>query len=162
MRLPNPLLDVAELAARFWYAFPIIGLGIALLITRGTLADVKGDFAKLQQETAQVLLVIREVADNPRLKWIDAGKQVRAVGDARDQWKRTSDAQTAAVEAMEAETARMRKVAEARQREIASLVRQRDRLATELASNRATNRLQAQEELRHVEEALDSVFAAGL
>ncbi|API58107.1 hypothetical protein BSL82_01335 [Tardibacter chloracetimidivorans] len=153
---------LAGLAARFWFAFPIIGLGIALLITRGTLADVKDELHKLQQETAQVLLVIREVADNPRLKWVDAGKQVRAVGDARDQWKRTSDAQTAAVEAMEAETARMRKVAEARQREIASLVRQRDRLATELASNRATNRLQAQEELRHVEEALDSVFAAGL
>ncbi|WP_158010786.1 hypothetical protein [Tardibacter chloracetimidivorans] len=151
---------MAELAARFWFAFPIIGLGIALLITRGTLADVKDDLAKLQQETAQVLLVIREVADNPRLKWIDAGKQVRAVGDARDQWKRTSDAQTAAVEAMEAETARMRKVAESQQARIAKLVRQRDQLANKLSANKSTERLSDAEELRRVEKTLDDLFRA--
>lgn len=140
----------------------MLGLFIALVLTRATLADVKKDLAQLQQEAASVLLVIRDVSGNPKLRWTDTPVQIRAVGDARDQWRRTSDAQTAAVEVQEAETARYRAIAESRQRQIASLVKQRDRLADDLSQNRATNRQAAEKELSDVEAVLDSIVAGGL
>lgn len=34
-----------KLARRLWWAFPMLGLGVALLITRATLADARADFA---------------------------------------------------------------------------------------------------------------------
>jgi hypothetical protein len=38
---------------RFWWAVPLLGLFIALLITRGTLADVKGERDEARTKTAE-------------------------------------------------------------------------------------------------------------
>lgn len=41
-----PTVDLARILARLWFVVPIAGLAIALLITRGTLADRTAELAR--------------------------------------------------------------------------------------------------------------------
>ncbi|MEA3042957.1 MAG: hypothetical protein QOH47_795 [Sphingomonadales bacterium] len=69
-----------KLLRRFWYVIPLIGLTIALMITRSTLERRTEERDNLQAFKTLVVTTTREAADNPRLAAEHVPAQIAALG----------------------------------------------------------------------------------
>jgi hypothetical protein len=79
--MEDSLMTVAlSLLRRFWYAVPILGLAIALMITRGTLSRRTEERDGLKAFQTLVVDTTRTAAANPRLAVAQVPAQIAALG----------------------------------------------------------------------------------
>jgi len=148
------------------YAMIGFGIAFALLAAWGLRVDNLRDGWRTRYitETGEVTATIRRVTNNNKFQWKDASQQIEALAVSRESWKTVAGEQTAAIDALGAESERLKALnAELRAKakaEIAKRNRLIDRLENAaLTPGDATN---VQEQLAACVAALNMIYEEGL
>lgn len=148
------------------YAY--IGISLLVLVTIGGLTlsrnHWKGEALEWKDSAGVVTATIRRVTNNPKLQWKDANEQIQALGDSRQLWKEVATEQTSQIDALGAETERLKKLnavlrAKA-EKEIVKRQKAIERLAA--SANDPGDRDDCQAQIAAAEAALDIIYAEGL
>ena len=139
----------------------IIGIIIGLYWSRGQWID---KYETLSRQAGDVLYEIRAVSGNDKLKWQEAPKQVRELGTSLTEWKKTAEDQTATIDRMAFDAARMQKLnAELRAKAEVEL-RKRQAAFERLDAQAADpgDRADCIAQIKAAEAALDAIYEEGL
>lgn len=151
--------------------YAAIGVAVAFALLLGWAlhldhlrAGWKGAHDKLASEAAKVVIAIKEASDNPGLKWADAAGQVEQIGMSRKAWKGTAQLQSARIDELGIETARLKALNADLRKKAEAQIAKRDKAIARLESSALTpgERSDCARQLREAEEALDLVYAEGL
>lgn len=148
-----------------------IGLAIAALLAIGIhfagdarvkhrLSGTTTALKKVEGEAARVLVAARRASDNPELTWTDVPVQVDLVGRSLKAFKGVVDIQTARIDALGIETARLKALSEQERRRADAAIAKRQSLIKVLEQDALTpgQRSDCARQLREVEAILDAVF----
>lgn len=127
-------------------------------------ADWKSKFDALTEQASVVLTSARAASDNPRLSWRDAAAQIDLIGTSRREWKSTADLQSARIDALGAETARLKALSAEAQAKARAIIAKRDTAIARLSAMALTpgDRADCVAQLNAAEAALDLVYQEGL
>lgn len=145
-----------------------IGLALILVVAIGIhrAGDrrVRAQLDTLTNEAAAVLVATRIASDNPSLRWIDAAGQIGMIGKSRREWKATADLQTARINDLGLETARLKAINADQRKQAEAHIAKRQQVIARLESQALTpgERSDCARQLRMIEEALDLVFREGM
>lgn len=131
---------------------------------KATAARVTGELTALKVITVEILTVTRTESENPKLALKDVPEQIRLIGASRKAWKGTADLQSSRIDAMAAESGRLKALnADLRKRAEAAIER-RDRAIWKLENMAKTpgDRANCAKEMFEAEAALDLVYREGL
>lgn len=145
------------------------GVALALALAWGLRvdhlrADWKARFETLSGEAGNVLYEIRVASGNDKLKWQDAPQQVRAIGSSLTEWRNVASKQSAEIDRMAFDAARMQKLnAELRAKAEVEL-RKRKAAYEQLDASAADpgDRADCIAQIKAAEAALDAIYEAGL
>lgn len=119
------------------------------------------------QKVYQIEAVTAKIGNaigNPKLKWKDVPEQVEQIVVSRDSWKTVAGEQTAAIDAMGAETERLQALnADLRARAEKEIAKRKvaiDRLASQATD--PGERDNCQQQIAAAEAALDAIYEEGL
>lgn len=127
-------------------------------------ARVRGEYAALKEQSANVLNATRAASDNPKLKWEGVAGQVTALGESNRTLKMSLDMQNDRIDDMAREAVRLRAKSAELQKIADKAEAQRASALKRLSDMGATpgTRSDCLALLREAEEALDLVREAGL
>lgn len=127
-------------------------------------AEWKGKYETLSAEAGNLLYEIRVASDNKKLKWRDAPQQVRAIGTSLTEWRNVAAKQTAEIDRMAFDAARMQRLnAELRAKAEVELRKRKaafDRLDAQASD--PGDRADCIAQIKAAEAALDAIYEAGL
>lgn len=148
------------------YAALGVGAAFLLLAAWGLRVDHLRDNWRTRYitETGEVTATIRRVTGNVKLQWKDASRQIEGLAISRDSWKAVAGEQTAAIDAMGLETARLQRLnAELRAKALKAIA-QRQNAIDKLERSALTpgDKANCQQQIQAANAALDAVFEEGL
>lgn len=123
----------------------------------------KDKFGDLSDEAAQVVIAVRDMSGNPKLQWKDVPQQLDLLDKSLTEKTVALDQQTAAVDALGAETARLRAENSEQAKKIAALNRKRDALIARLNDDALEpgDRADCWAQVRAAEDALNLLYREG-
>lgn len=148
--------------------YAALGLGIAFLLLAawGFRVDHLRDGWRNRYitETGEVTATIRRVTNNPKLKWKDAPEQIEALAVSRESWKSVAGEQTAQIDALGAESERLKKLNAELRAKAQAEIKKRNRLIDRLENDALTpgDRSDCNAQIAAAEAALDAIYAEGL
>ena len=151
------------------YIYAAGGLALALALAWGFRVDqLRGQwrdkYETLAAEAGNLLYEIRAASGNDKLKWQDAPQQVRAVGASLTEWRMVASKQSAEIDRMAFDAARMQKLnAELRAKAEVELRKRKaafDRLDAQASD--PGDRADCIAQIKAAEAALDAIYEAGL
>ncbi len=151
------------------YIYAAGGIALALVLAWGFRVDqLRGQwrdkYETLSAEAGNLLYEIRVASDNKKLKWRDAPQQVRAIGTSLTEWRNVAAKQTAEIDRMAFDAARMQRLnAELRAKAEVELRKRKaafDRLDAQASD--PGDRADCIAQIKAAEAALDAIYEAGL
>jgi len=145
------------------------GIALALVLAWGLRVDhLRGEwrdrFETLSGEAGNLLYEIRVASGNDKLKWQDAPQQVRATGNALREWRMVASQQSAEIDRMAFDAAKMQKLnAELRAKAEVELRKRKaafDRLDAQASD--PGDRADCIAQIKAAEAALDAIYEQGL
>lgn len=131
---------------------------------QGRSAHWDREFHTLAKQSGDVLSALRIAADNPKLRWEDAPQQAKWLGEAFHGQKAVIDIQTAKVNDLGLERARLQALNDDLRKQAQALIAKKGRVIARLDSDALTpgERQDCARQLREAETALDLIFQEGL
>lgn len=151
------------------YIYAAGGVALALALAWGFRVDqLRGQwrdrYETLSAEAGNLLYEIRVASDNKKLQWRDAPQQVRAIGSSLNEWRNVAAKQTAEIDRMAFDAARMQKL-NAELRAKAEVELRKRKAAFDRLDAQATDpgdRADCIAQIKAAEAALDAIYEAGL
>jgi hypothetical protein len=145
-----------------------IGLALVLVVTLGLhrAGDrrVRAQLDTLTNQAGAVLVATRAASDNPSLRWVDVAEQIGRIGKSQREWRATADLQTARINDLGLETARLKALNADLRKQAEAHIAKRQQVIARLETQALSpgERSDCARQLRLVEEALDLVFREGM
>jgi hypothetical protein len=140
---------------------------VLLTLTQCARQDAKkwhAAYNGLAYEARVMLDTVREVSSNPKLDWKNAHVQVRMLGDARDNWRNATTIQRQHIQALAAESERLKKLSADAQARARKAIAQREEAMRRLDQEALTpgERSDCARQMREAQDVLDSIWESGL
>lgn len=139
----------------------VLGWGMRVDYLR---AGWKAKFGTLAVQADKVRQAASKASDNPGLTWLDTAGQIEQIGASRKAWKATSELQTARIDELGIETARLKALNDDLRRKADAQIVRRQKAIDRLQQGSVTpgERSDLARQIKDAEAALDLVYAEGL
>lgn len=150
------------------YIRAAVGLAFVLLLAWALRLDYlrghwRDKFDVLSNEATEVLVAVREAADNPKLEWKDVPAQIDALDASLTGWRNTAQLQSGTIDAMGEETKRLQAENAELSAKVAQLNKKRDALIARLNNDALDpgDRADCWAQIREADEALNTLYREG-